>query len=226
MNSNFFLNKLKELIDEFIKNTNEINTNKLKEYILKHKNKSDLILPYLNYLDNKNGTTQYLDLYNNLLKLKEEDKYKKGFLRNDIIFKNDVKENANFKCQITNTHLKGCEVAHILDFQYCNYNCDKYSPYNGLLLKTQLHRYWDKDYLKLDFDIDIENKKEVIFFVLNYDKIKLEDNYDKLITDIKKELCFENNTFNATDDMRYFLNFKKEDFDEYKYYISLRNDYH
>ena len=213
MLSKFVTRELKDLLDKY--REQQITNTIIHNYILRNKDKSRYILPYLNYLDNKYNTCEYLDLYNNALEL-NEDNYSRIKIRSDYDFKNDVKKLANYKCQITNTHLKGCEVAHILDFQYCEYNSDKYSAYNGLLLKTQIHKYWDADYIKLEFDV----KNNTIFFVLNNDKIELEDNSDILLMNIRYELS--NNLYSD----KYYLNFCKDNFNEYKYYISARNDFH
>lgn len=214
MNSQYSTNTLSMLINDYMLNNDKT---QISNYIIKHKNKSGFILSYLNYLDNKHNTNIYLGLYNDALKI--TDKFTKRKQRNDSEYKKEVINLANNKCQLTGTHIKGCEVAHILDFQYCEYNCDKYSPYNGLLLKAQIHKYWDANYLKLNFNI----KNETIYFTINYDKIKLEHDSETLIEDIKNELCYNTN-YNASDE--FFLTINNEYFNEYKYYISSRNTYY
>lgn len=110
--------------------------------------------------------------------------------RNDEEYCNAVKE-MYIKCQVTNTpqKLDNLEVAHILEFKNCENDFDRYNKFNGLLLRSDIHKSWDKgNNLKLCYN----DHNSSIFFKVLTDEFKeaysiFLDSYSNIPVNIKSE---------------------------------------
>lgn len=177
------------------------------------------IVSYLLYKDEINNNKIYETL---LISLFSEDeinkiKIKQTISRNDYTFKKELKQLYNI-CQVTGCHISCCDVAHILEFKDCTTNVDRYNKYNGLLLKGDIHRFWDLGYIKLNFD-NTNNDNCSIFFTINKEKINHQLDNHNLLFNVIDELKL------SDENAKCYLYFHKEYFNDYKYYIARRNDY-
>lgn len=201
---------------------NNINRDKLILYMTKYIDKLEYFKPYLDFKDFKNNN----NFFNNILLIALNNKEKNNNnkiisisndftlrnIRNDEEYKRNIKSMYS-ECQVSGYHILGCEVAHIWEFKDCETNDDKYNKFNGLLLKSQIHKYWDANYLIINYDL----VKKTLYFVINYSKIININNYELLLNNILEELKLK------THNEKCFINFNKDYFNSYVYFIKKRN---
>jgi hypothetical protein len=232
--SNNNINISNNMLSEIIINGNNINLEKIKLDLINYiktsvKNKTNnlcFITPYLLYRDEINNNNIYNTLLISLFNEEEVNKTKVNISRSDNTFKKEVKQLYN-TCQVSGCHISCCDVAHILEFKDCTTNIDRYNKYNGLLLKGDIHRYWDLGYIKLNFDNNYDNNNYdnnnydncLIYFTINKDKINQQLDSHNLLFNVIDELKLND------ENEKCYLNFHKEYFNAYKYYITRRNDY-
>jgi len=209
---NFKLLKVEELI-------NCKDYNKLELYLLNNKDYSYSFMSFLIFMRNEYNNN-YIDniILNFNLKTKLDLKYNK--IRYDIKYKSDVKELFNNECVVTKTILIN-EVAHILEFKDCKFEHDKYNKFNGLYINKNLHYLWDNNLLILDYCL----KTKQIYFKINIEKLNNKINKDKKIIEILYYCMIKDYDINNIQFLHILLNINKKYFDNYKYYIDLRNNY-
>ena len=217
--------KFQKLVNNYENNKdNNMVKNNLISYITKHYNKLPYISLYLKHKDIKNNNkyyeyflktiidNKYIDKNNNDIN-EELDKYKLNNIRNDRDYKNKIRQ-MYLVCQVSGYHMLGCEVAHIWEFKDCETTEDKYHKFNGLLLKTQIHRYWDAGYIKLGYNLN----DRTIYFMIDNDKIINIDNKSLFLDNLLSEL----NLKNIND--KCYVNFNKEYFNSYLHFIRRRDN--
>jgi hypothetical protein len=124
--------------------------------------------------------------------------------RNDTEYRDAVNK-MYYNCQVTNTSpkLDNLDVAHIHEFKNCRNNYDRYNKFNGLVLRSDIHRTWDAgNNLKLCYD----DNTSTIFFKVLTKEFK------------EKYLEFLDNDGNIP------VKIKSEYYVEYKKYIIKRNN--
>ena len=74
--------------------------------------------------------------------------------RNDDEFKKAVKDRYKtcIICDIYDCHKSSYQVAHIFDFSKCETEVEKYDVNNGILLCSNMHKYFDDSLLKFVVD--------------------------------------------------------------------------
>ena len=97
----------------------------------------------------------YFDIEYQVSEEKEiEDSTHVQVCRNDDEFKKRVKD--RFKtciiCDIYECHKSSYQVAHIFDFSKCKTEVEKYDVNNGILLCSNMHKYFDDSLLKFVLD--------------------------------------------------------------------------
>jgi hypothetical protein len=135
--------------------------------------------------------------------------YSKRLNRNDKSFREKVKKNAEYKCQVSNYHIdtyNNLDVAHIYDFANCNHDYEKYDPCNGLLLRCDIHRAWDEGKLCINYNKELKQ----IFFIHTNKNIETNDEY------IRK--------FEGNNNTIILININIDYFDNYCKYIDMRNN--
>lgn len=215
-----------QLVKNFDNTKNDDCKTQLVSYIFNNLDNLSYMCIYLQYIDNNNKNKYYKTLINNTIenyKLKKninsliEDNnlnYTQKINRKDDEYKNKIKE-MYYSCQVTNTHIIGCQVAHILEFKNCENDNDRYNKFNGLLLKAQIHLYWDSNFLQLKFD---EYTKD-IYITVNINKLNNLEDKDNLLECLLSELNIKN------ENEKCFINYDKKHFESYSYYIKRRNNY-
>ena len=87
--------------------------------------------------------------------------------RNDDEFKKAVKDRYKtcIICDIYECHKSSYQVAHIFDFSKCETEVEKYDVNNGILLCSNMHKYFDDSLLKfvLDGDCDDNYLVNIVF---------------------------------------------------------------
>ena len=79
--------------------------------------------------------------------------------RNDDEFKKAVKDRYKtcIICDIYDCHKSSYQVAHIFDFSKCETEEDKYNVNNGILLCSNMHKYFDDSLLKFVVDSECDD---------------------------------------------------------------------
>jgi len=213
----YILNEIETLIDNN-------NYTDLEHYIHKNKENSDCIIALLEFKkDNRNSF--YLDNIINIInkylsdsELNKSDKTN----RKDVRYKADVKALCNNKCVVTNKILCN-EVAHIQEFNKCEYDNDKYSKFNGLYLTSYIHKLWDTCHLVI---IDYSNDTEDIFFKINIEELNKRTNKAEVLKEISEECLIIDTEYNniTLEELKIPININKINFKNYKYYINKRNN--
>jgi hypothetical protein len=87
--------------------------------------------------------------------------------RNDDEFKKAVKDRYKtcIICDIYDCHKSSYQVAHIFDFSKCETEVEKYDVNNGILLCSNMHKYFDDSLLKfvLDGECDDNYLVKIVF---------------------------------------------------------------
>ncbi len=112
-------------------------------------------------------------IYYNMPKLKQIN------IRNQETFRNRLIERYN-TCIITGSDQIVCEACHIIPFAKCSED-DKYNVNNGLLLRSDLYKLFDKKLMKIfvnDNNFHLEISDEILdnpnmYEYRQYDKKKL-----------------------------------------------------
>ena len=88
------------------------------------------------------------------IEFKYEDSLKLQVCRNDDEFKKAVKDRYKtcIICDNYDCHKASYQVAHILDFSKCETELEKYDVNNGLLMCSNMHKYFDDLLLKFVLD--------------------------------------------------------------------------
>jgi predicted restriction endonuclease len=142
-------NKYNELYDIF--NINKTNSdihisNELEYFIY------DLLEKY-----NKNKVMYFIkELFDIEFKDDIEEELQLQVSRNDDEFRKAVKEKYKncIICDINDCHKASYQVAHIYDFAKCENIQERYDINNGLLMCSNMHKYFDDSLLKFVIDID------------------------------------------------------------------------
>ena len=92
------------------------------------------------------------------------------------------------KCALEDLHPKLCEAAHILPYSDCKSKEDKYNVNNGVLLSSNMHKAFDRNFFTIDektckVKILEENLKEIDsnFDLSDFGLEKVKDKYIKLL---------------------------------------------
>jgi hypothetical protein len=213
-------NEFQQLVNEFETTTNNKTKNNLVLYILKYNNcKLEYMESYLAFKDYQNKNNNYQLFLEDILKngqtntnYNNNHEFELTTNRKDEEYKKSVKEMYSV-CQVTGYHYFGCEVAHIWEFKDCETDEDKYNKFNGLLLKAQIHKYWDAGYLILNYD---ENTRS-IYFKININKVNTKENSDLFYNDLMNELTIKDINEKA------YINYCEEYFNSYTFFIKKRN---
>jgi hypothetical protein len=148
--------------------------------LLQNKTKDEVLNIYYNMLDNNPELKQkydlvIYDLYQiNIINVEERIKR-----RNQETFRNRLIERYE-TCIITGSDQIVCEACHIIPFAECSED-DKYNVNNGLLLRSDLHKLFDKKLMRIfvnDNNVHLEISDEILdnpnmFEYRQYDKKKL-----------------------------------------------------
>ena len=88
------------------------------------------------------------------IEFKYEDALKLQVCRNDDEFKKAVKDKYKtcIICDSSDCHKSSYQVAHIFDFSKCETELEKYDVNNGLLMCSNMHKYFDDSLLKFVLD--------------------------------------------------------------------------
>jgi len=88
------------------------------------------------------------------IEFKYEDSLKLQVCRNDDEFKKSVTDRYKtcIICDTNDCHKSSYQVAHILDFSKCETELEKYDINNGLLMCSNMHKYFDDSLLKIILD--------------------------------------------------------------------------
>ena len=156
----------------------------------------------------KNYYNIWLNTFNNIIAdiNKEKSNISQKTNRNDGEYRKAVKQ-MYIECQVTNTSpkLDNLDVAHIHEFKNCKNDFDRYNKFNGLLLRSDIHKSWDEgNNLILCYN---DNTSTVYFKVLT-------DEFKKSYSE------FLDNNENIP------VNIKSEYYENYKKYIIKRNNNH
>jgi predicted restriction endonuclease len=145
---NSIYNKYCEIKDKYDEETyNEIDIftenilNKYKDNIYEN-----VVLYFLKY---------YFDIEYQVSKYKDlEESTQLQVCRNDDEFKKAVKDRYKtcIICDIYDCHKSSYQVAHIFDFSKCETELEKYDVNNGILLCSNMHKYFDDSLLKFVVD--------------------------------------------------------------------------
>lgn len=207
-------------VRKFENDRTDENKQNIINYVVSYKNKLKYMCLYLKHMDKKNKNEYYKNLIcYDLHKILLEDvnpTYSINENRTDEEYKNDIKEMYD-KCQISGEHIKGCEIAHILEFKDCEDEKHKYNKFNGLVLNAQIHKYWDKGHLKIECNDDDKR----IYFMINKDDKDIQysiDNEDDNLVDCLLNLLFIKNINDQRD-----IDYNKYDYDSYSFFIKQRN---
>lgn len=94
------------------------------------------------------------ELFDIEFKYIDENQLKLQVCRNDDEFRKAVKEKYKtcIICDVNDCHKSAYEVAHIFDFSKCDNDDEKYDINNGLLMCSNMHKYFDDFLLKFDLD--------------------------------------------------------------------------
>lgn len=94
------------------------------------------------------------ELFDIEFKYIDENQLKLQVCRNDDEFRKAVKDKYKtcIICDVNDCHKSVYEVAHIFDFSKCDNDDDKYNINNGLLMCSNMHKYFDDFLLKFDLD--------------------------------------------------------------------------
>lgn len=164
----------------------------------------DFLLDFLknSFLDEnyENYYNIWLNIFNDIINDINNEKLNtsKKINRNDEEYCKAVKE-MYVNCQVTNISpkLDNLEVAHIHEFKNCSNDFDRYNKFNGLLLRSDIHKSWDKgNNLKLCYD---DNSSTIFFKVLtnNFKESysKFLDNNENIPVNIKTEYYQQYKTY-------------------------------
>ena len=97
----------------------------------------------------------YFDIEYQVSKYKDlEESTQLQVCRNDDEFKKAVKDRYKtcIICDIYDCHKSSYQVAHIFDFSKCETELEKYDVNNGILLCSNMHKYFDDSLLKFVVD--------------------------------------------------------------------------
>ncbi len=168
-----------------------------------------MIFQKLENIDNQNITKTLNDRYKILIELFDKavvdyymyDKYL--YLDNVDSLEEQINRNGQFLfkkqlierygcCVISKNTVETCDAAHIIPYSKLNTN-DKYNIDNGLLLRTDLHRYFDNKILKINpLTLIVSFNKDWLAKNQNYNeynniKININQNSIKYLIEFYKE---------------------------------------
>ena len=94
------------------------------------------------------------ELFDIEFKYIDDNQLKLQVCRNDDEFRKAVKDKYKtcIICDVNDCHKSVYEVAHIFDFSKCDNDDEKYDINNGLLMCSNMHKYFDDFLLKFDLD--------------------------------------------------------------------------
>lgn len=176
-------NKYNELYDinNINKTKSDIHISNELEYFI-----YDLLEKY-----NKNKVIYFIkELFNIEFNDDIEDELQLQVSRNDDEFRKAVKEKYKtcIICDIKDCHKSAYQVAHIYDFAKCENIQEKYDINNGLLMCSNMHKYFDDSLLKLVLDRVIDDDYLVkIVFCNSMNDYEFYKKYNNKIIQLNKE---------------------------------------